>query len=74
MTTATSPTIRARNAKYQANVTKRGHVKTSTQAEKKASKPAISPYLVAFLLIILFGGAVFEILRLLGVNLDFQSS
>ncbi|ORY94312.1 hypothetical protein BCR41DRAFT_365387, partial [Lobosporangium transversale] len=60
MTTATPPAIRVRNAKYQANVTKRGQVKSSTQAEKKAAKKSVvNPYLVAFLLVVLCGGAFF---------------
>ncbi|KAF8937116.1 hypothetical protein EDD21DRAFT_419742 [Dissophora ornata] len=71
MTTATSPVIRARNAKYQANVTKRGHVKVPSQAEKKvAKKPAVNPYLVGFLIVALCGGAIFEVLKLFGVDSD----
>ncbi|KAF9357936.1 hypothetical protein BGX26_002786 [Mortierella sp. AD094] len=73
MTTATSPIIRARNAKYQANVTKRGHVKTSTQSEKVAKKAPVNPYLVGFLLVVLCGGAIFEVLRLFGANVDTSS-
>ncbi|KAF9096230.1 hypothetical protein BGX27_001145 [Mortierella sp. AM989] len=67
MSTGTSPVIRARNAKYQANVTKRGHVKT--QSEKKVTKKApSSPFLVGFLLIVLCGGAIFEVIRLFGAK------
>ncbi|KAF9581458.1 hypothetical protein BGW38_001508 [Lunasporangiospora selenospora] len=71
MTSASSsPVIRARNAKYQSNVTKRGNVK-SVIAEKRAAaaqKPAVSPYLVFFFIAILGGGAVFELLRLFGAG------
>ncbi|KAF8949614.1 hypothetical protein BGZ46_005041 [Entomortierella lignicola] len=71
MSTGTSPVIRARNAKYQANVTKRGHVKTSTLSEKKVAKKApVSPYLVGFLLVVLCGGAIFEVLRLFGAPVN----
>ncbi|KAF9338015.1 hypothetical protein CPB97_010246 [Podila verticillata] len=74
MTTATSPVIRARNAKYQANVTKRGHVKGSTSADKKvAKKSPVNPYLVGFLLVVLCGGAFFEVLRLFGAGADAAS-
>ncbi|KAG0212648.1 hypothetical protein BGX33_003430 [Mortierella sp. NVP41] len=71
MSTSTSPVIRARNAKYQANVTKRGQTKTSAYAEKKvAKKPAANPMLVGCLLLMLCGGAIFEILRLFGAGDD----
>ncbi|KAF9159056.1 hypothetical protein BGX20_003120, partial [Mortierella sp. AD010] len=66
MTSQTPPTIRKRNAKYQANVTKRGHV--STQSEKKVAKAPVNPYLVGFLLVVLCGGAIFEVLRLFGAS------
>ncbi|KAF9429113.1 hypothetical protein BGZ76_001800, partial [Entomortierella beljakovae] len=68
MAAVSSPVIRARNAKYQANVTKRGNVKTTTLAEKKQVKPTASPYLVGFLLVALCGGAFFEVLRLFGAG------
>ncbi|KAG0357718.1 stress-associated endoplasmic reticulum protein [Gamsiella multidivaricata] len=71
MATATSPVIRARNAKYQANVTKRGHVKPSSQSEKKVGKKApVSPYMVGLLLIVMCGGAIFEVLRLFGAKVE----
>ncbi|KAG0212080.1 hypothetical protein BGX28_006841 [Mortierella sp. GBA30] len=70
MTTATSPVIRARNAKYQANVTKRGNTKISPHTDKATRKPSVNPYLVGFLLIVLCGGAIFEILRLFGASFD----
>ncbi|KAG0036886.1 hypothetical protein BGZ82_003509 [Podila clonocystis] len=74
MTTATSPVIRARNAKYQANVTKRGHVKGSTSVDKKvAKKSPVNPYLVGFLLVVLCGGTFFEVLRLFGARVDTAS-
>jgi hypothetical protein len=60
-------------AKYQANVTKRGHVKTATQSEK-STKPSVSPYLVGFLLAMLCGGAIFEVLRLFGASIGDESS
>ncbi|KAF9574622.1 hypothetical protein EC968_006037 [Mortierella alpina] len=69
MTTAASPVIRARNAKYQANVTKRGHVKTA-HADKGSKKPRINPYLLGLLIVVLCGGAIFEILRLFGASVD----
>ncbi|KAF9539837.1 hypothetical protein EC957_004930 [Mortierella hygrophila] len=71
MATSTSPVIRARNAKYQANVTKRGQTKTSAYAEKKiAKKPTASPMLVGCVLLMLCGGAIFEVLRLFGANTE----
>ncbi|KAF9935183.1 hypothetical protein BGZ75_010066 [Mortierella antarctica] len=69
MTTATSPVMRARNAKYQANVTKRGHTKIA-HADKGSKKPSINPYLLGFLIVVLGGGAIFEILRLFGASVD----
>jgi len=52
-------------AKYQANVTKRGQTKTSSYAEKKvAKKSSANPMLVGCLLLMLCGGAIFEVLRL----------
>ncbi|KAF9901427.1 hypothetical protein EC991_006180 [Linnemannia zychae] len=69
MATSTSPVIRARNAKYQANVTKRGQTKISAHAEKKAAKkPVANPMLVACILLMLCGGAIFEVLRLFGTG------
>lgn len=71
MATSTSPVIRARNAKYQANVTKRGQTKTSAHAEKKvAKKPTVSPMLVGCILLMLCGGAIFEVLRLFGASTE----
>ncbi|KAG0261171.1 hypothetical protein BG011_001277 [Mortierella polycephala] len=75
MTTATSPVIRARNAKYQANVTKRGQAKISSThaAEKKVAKrPSLNPYLVGFLIVVLCGGATFEVLRLFGATVGIE--
>ncbi|KAF9957124.1 hypothetical protein BGZ70_009618 [Mortierella alpina] len=69
MTTAASPVIRARNAKYQTNVTKRGLTKAS-HADKGFKKSSISPYLVGFLIVVLCGGAIFEILRLFGASVE----
>ncbi|CAO3574109.1 unnamed protein product [Mortierella alpina] len=69
MTTATSPVIRARNAKYQANVTKRGLAKTA-HADKGSKKSSINPYLVGFLIVVLCGGAILEILRLFGASVE----
>ncbi|KAF9923939.1 hypothetical protein FBU30_006009 [Linnemannia zychae] len=69
MAPATSPVIRARNAKYQANVTKRGHTKSS-HTEKVAKKPAVNPMLVGFILLMLCGGAIFEVLRLFGASTE----
>jgi len=61
-------------AKYQANVTKRGHVKGSTSSDKKvAKKSSVNPYLVGFLLVVLCGGAFFEVLRLFGAGVDAAS-
>ncbi|KAF9971602.1 hypothetical protein BGZ73_005426 [Actinomortierella ambigua] len=64
MTNATSPTIRARNAKYQGNVTKRGTAATKKTSSAAAKQPAINPRAAYFLLALMCGGAVFQILYL----------
>ncbi|KAF9316978.1 hypothetical protein BG003_001360 [Podila horticola] len=75
MTGASSPTIRARNAKYQSS--KRPGPKRSTSSSSsvsshpyKAAKPLLSPYVVGFFLVILSGGAFFQVLRLFGLSVD----
>ncbi|KAG0049598.1 hypothetical protein BGZ83_005555 [Gryganskiella cystojenkinii] len=74
MATASSPVIRARNAKYQANVTKRGHVKAAAEkaagssSSTKSKASPVSPVLVGFLAVLLCGGALVEILRLFGAG------
>ncbi|KAF9431212.1 hypothetical protein BGZ94_006893 [Podila epigama] len=71
MASVSSPTIRARNAKYQANAIKRGQVKNSKSVDKTlAKKSPVNPYLVGFLLVVLCGGAFFEVLRLFGATVD----
>ncbi|GJJ71998.1 hypothetical protein EMPS_04355 [Entomortierella parvispora] len=75
MATASSPVMRARNAKYQANVTKRGHTKgasdkshSSSSSTTKSKSSAVSPALAGFLVVLLCGGAIVEILRLFGAG------
>ncbi|KAF9391285.1 hypothetical protein CPC16_004458 [Podila verticillata] len=75
MTGATSPIIRARNAKYQSS--KRPGPKRSTASSSslsshsnKVAKPLLSPYVVGFFLVILSGGALFQVLKLFGLGVD----
>ncbi|KAF9403938.1 hypothetical protein BGZ94_004448 [Podila epigama] len=77
MTPSTSPTLRARNAKYLSN--RRPGPKRSTSSlpssshsnkVAKATGPPISPYVVCFFLFMLSGGAIFQVLKLFGVSVD----
>ncbi|KAG0241945.1 hypothetical protein BGW41_005110 [Actinomortierella wolfii] len=61
MASATSPTIRARNAKYQGNVTKRGTAATK-KPSSSATKPTGNTRAAYFMLALLFGGVFFQIL------------
>ncbi|KAG0257900.1 hypothetical protein DFQ27_004898 [Actinomortierella ambigua] len=65
MTSATSPTIRARNAKYQGNVTKRGTGTTKKTSATTTKAPAIDPRVAYFLLVLMSGGAIFQVLYLI---------
>ncbi|KAI1320792.1 hypothetical protein EDD11_009749 [Mortierella claussenii] len=65
----TSPVIRARNVQYQTGQAKRvpgRRSSTSSSAARRAGKTVTHPYFIAFLLIVLSGGAIFQILKLLG--------
>ncbi|KAF9380729.1 hypothetical protein CPB97_008171 [Podila verticillata] len=74
MTGATSPIIRARNAKYQSS--KRPGPRRSTSSSSlsshsnKVAKPLLNPYVVGFFLVILSGGAFFQVLKLFGLGAD----
>ncbi|KAI8353861.1 hypothetical protein B0O80DRAFT_498706 [Mortierella sp. GBAus27b] len=68
MAGASSPTIRSRNAKYQSKGTLGRRGSSSSSAAERRTKPAINPYLVGFLLLMMSGGAIFQVLRLFGVK------
>ncbi|KAG2181140.1 hypothetical protein INT43_008722 [Umbelopsis isabellina] len=60
---ATTPTLRKKNAAYQNNVNKRGHVKETLKPKKEWNLPVSMPVLVV-LMFITFGGAFLAILEL----------
>ncbi|KAG0373974.1 hypothetical protein BGX24_011013 [Mortierella sp. AD032] len=75
MVSATSPTIRARNAKRKpAGLSAAGKAAggppspVTSYADRKATKPIINPYLTGFLLLMLSGGAIFQVLKLIGLG------
>ncbi|KAF9306477.1 hypothetical protein BGZ74_005633 [Mortierella antarctica] len=89
MTGASSPTIRARigklhpkdsgvYSKYQSN-NRPGPRRSSsssssvTSHSNKTAKPLMSPYVVGCILVILSGGAFFQVLRLFGLGVDEDS-
>ncbi|KAF9281951.1 hypothetical protein BGZ68_006299 [Mortierella alpina] len=75
MAGSTSPVIRARNAKYQAGRRPLGRSSSSSSyADRKATKPAANPYVVAILVIMLSGGAIFQILKLFGLDTEPQDT
>ncbi|KAF9100823.1 hypothetical protein BGX27_000232, partial [Mortierella sp. AM989] len=49
---------------YQSGQTRR------TISKNKTSKPAVNPYIVGFLLIMMSGGAIFQVLKLVGFAVD----
>ncbi|KAM3584445.1 hypothetical protein VKS41_003260 [Umbelopsis sp. WA50703] len=60
---ATTPTLRKKNAAYQNNIHKRGHVKETLKPKKEWKLPVSMPVLVV-LMFITFGGAFLAILQL----------
>ncbi|KAG0079407.1 hypothetical protein BGZ93_003142 [Podila epicladia] len=86
MTGATSPTIRARigklhrkasgaNSKYK-SVNRPGPRRSTSSSSSvsshsnKTAKRLLSPYVVGVFLVILSGGAFFQVLRLFGLGVD----
>ncbi|KAF9348154.1 hypothetical protein BGX26_000417, partial [Mortierella sp. AD094] len=67
MTTSATPVIRARNAQYQSGQAKRS---ISKRSSSRTSKPSINLYLAGFLLLMLSGGAIFQVLKLAGLRVD----
>ncbi|KAF9108491.1 hypothetical protein BGX29_011747 [Mortierella sp. GBA35] len=71
MAGTTSPTIRAHNAKCRpsgggASASAGGPPSPVTAyADRKVTKPIVNPYLTGFLLVMLSGGAILQVLRLL---------
>jgi len=53
-----SPRLRQKNDSFQGNVTKRGKVN-----QKKEESNAMSPLLIGFLLFVVVGSAVFQIIQ-----------
>ncbi|KAF9564337.1 hypothetical protein EC968_004577 [Mortierella alpina] len=76
MAGSTSPVIRARNAKYQAGrrAPGRSSSSSSSYADRKATKTPTNPYVVAILVIMLSGGAIFQILKLFGLDTEPQDN
>ncbi|KAF9433010.1 hypothetical protein BGZ76_010009 [Entomortierella beljakovae] len=60
---ASTPVIRARNAQYQSSVGRRG----SAHVDRKTMKPSVNPYIVGFILVMLSGSAIFQVLKLAGI-------
>ncbi|KAI8880675.1 hypothetical protein K501DRAFT_286765 [Backusella circina FSU 941] len=58
---ASTPLLRKKNQIYQANINKRGHVKT-TLKEEKAVKSSIPMWAIALFAFALFGGVVLSVL------------
>ncbi|KAI7880576.1 hypothetical protein K492DRAFT_207428 [Lichtheimia hyalospora FSU 10163] len=61
---ATAPTIRKKNAVYQANINKRGQVK-STLKEKKSLNIPITYWAFGIIAFALVGGAILQVLDLM---------
>ncbi|GJJ77300.1 hypothetical protein EMPS_09659 [Entomortierella parvispora] len=81
MAGAASPTLSARNAKFQSGPGKRrssvpvpaaasgplvDRKGSSRISSKYSSKGAVNPYVVIFLLVVMSGGAIFQVLKLFG--------
>ncbi|CAO3637468.1 unnamed protein product [Cunninghamella blakesleeana] len=56
-------TLRKKNAVYQGNVNKRGHVKPTLKSEAKLNLP-VPVWVLAILAFALLGGAVLQVLDL----------
>ncbi|KAK3808858.1 MAG: hypothetical protein JOS17DRAFT_822425 [Linnemannia elongata] len=75
MANTTSPTIRARNAKRKPSG---ASAKTSggppqpvtAYADRKVAKPTVNPYLTGFILVMMSGGAIMQVLKLFGVGTE----
>ncbi|ORY95538.1 hypothetical protein BCR43DRAFT_493142 [Syncephalastrum racemosum] len=59
---ATAPIIRKKNAVYQQNVNKRGHVKPSLIKDPNAKKIPLTYWAFGILLFAVLGGAILQIL------------
>ncbi|KAF9190748.1 hypothetical protein BGZ51_008263 [Haplosporangium sp. Z 767] len=73
MAGATSPVILARNAaKHQTKRSTRRNStpSTSSHSKRKAVKPAVHSYVVGALLVLISGGAIFQILKLFGLGTE----
>ncbi|KAG0028337.1 hypothetical protein BGZ81_004821 [Podila clonocystis] len=79
MTGVSSPTIRTRNGKLHSKAleyisNKRPGPRRSSSSvsshSNKVTKPSLSPYVVGFFLVIMSGGAFFQVLRLFGLGVD----
>lgn len=60
--------IRNRNAKFDANVHKRGNVPPGKIAERQEDGPKLSPTLIIFFLVIVVGSSLVPLLNLFGVR------
>ncbi|KAG0265607.1 hypothetical protein BG011_004398 [Mortierella polycephala] len=74
MTGATSPILRARNAKFQTKrFTQRNLTpSTSSHSDQKMVKPVIHPYMFGALLVLMSGGAIFQILKMFGLGAEVE--
>ncbi|KAG2221135.1 hypothetical protein INT45_004444, partial [Circinella minor] len=61
---ATAPTIRKKNAVYQNNVNKRGHVKQSLKKEEKGFRLPVTYWAFGILIFALLGGALLQLIDL----------
>ncbi|KAF9925743.1 hypothetical protein FBU30_004511 [Linnemannia zychae] len=73
---AISPMIRARNAKRKPSGSSSSSssggppAPVTPYADRKMRKPALNPYLIGILLVMMSGGAILQILKLFGVNTE----
>ena len=58
--------IRNRNKKFDKNITKRGNVDPGKVAEREDDGPRVSPALIAFFMVIVFGSSLVQIFNLFG--------
>jgi hypothetical protein len=58
--------IRNRNSKFNKNITKRGNVDPGKVAERDEDGPRVSPALIAFFMVIVFGSSLVQVFNLFG--------
>jgi hypothetical protein len=58
--------IRNRQKKFEKNVTKRGNVDPGKVAERDEDGPRVSPTLIAFFMVVVFGSSLVQIFNLFG--------